>query len=240
MFKRGVPGPNSCKYLGPLQTSVLCLHSVLLAWHLSMSCLFLLCVWGACSSGFTKSVLPVEALFLNEALIMMWFSFTSLSLSSFLCFFYFCMCHAVRGKSLQLDCAMMSQIHKTLTSSFQLLFIIYHPYFIFLWEDLYGRVQAYMCCVLLVVCVDVVVLIHVSSVLLHGVVRFRYLETYEPLGWRLSSLRCESCTDIWLAIEVKVESNFAAPLKLLHSDSFHYLSSCWLWLLAFLFCGHHL
>lgn len=79
-------------------------------------------------------------------------SFTSLSLP-ILRFFSFCMCHAVRSKSLQPYCEMMFQIHKTLTISFQLLFIIYHSYFIFLWEDLYGCAQAHTCwCTLRCMC----------------------------------------------------------------------------------------
>ncbi len=177
-----------------------------------MSCLSLLCVrslflWFhkiclACGGSLPEWSSDYDLIF-----------FLHLSLSSFLCFFYFCMCHAVRGKSLQLDCEMMSQIHKTLTSSFQLLFIIYHPYFIFLWEDLYGCVQAYMCCVPFVVCVHVVVLTYVSSLPLHGVEWFVFLETCKPFGSGLSSLRCESFTHIWLGIEVKVAAKFCSAIK---------------------------
>lgn len=121
---------------------MLCLCCVFLAWHLSVSRL---------SVVYEEHVpLVTQNLSVCGGSLPEWSSdydviFFYISPSSFLCFFYFCMCHAVRGKSLQPDCEMMSQIHKTLTSSFQLLFIIYHPYFIFLWEDLYGCVQAYMC-----------------------------------------------------------------------------------------------
>lgn len=174
----------------------------------------LCCVWWACSSGFTKSALSVEPLLLNEVLIMLRFSFTSLSLSPFLCFFYFCMCHAARGKSLQPDCEMMSQIHKTLTGSFQILFIIYHPYFIFLWEDLYGCVQAYTCwCTLCCVCCCGCA--HICHSSLHGVVWFIYLETtnVQVHVCHLSRLFLTS----GLVLRLKRQSNFAAPLKLLHS-----------------------
>lgn len=160
--------------------------------------------------------------------------FFYISPSSFLCFFYFCMCHAVRGKSLQPDCEMMSQIHKTLTSSFQLLFIIYHPYFIFLWEDLYGCVQAYMCwrtlgCVCCCGCA------HVS-------VHWLCMELYNSYTQILTNLWVLVChlSDVnlfltsGLALRLKWQSNLAAPLKLSDSHSFHYSSSLWLWLLCFL------
>lgn len=169
----------------------------------------LCCVWWACSSGFTKSALSVEPLLLNEVLIMLRFSFTSLSLSPFLCFFYFCMCHAARGKSLQPDCEMMSQIHKTLTGSFQILFIIYHPYFIFLWEDLYGCVQAYTCwCTLCCVCCCGCA--HICqftawSCMIH------ILGDYKRSGSCLSSLT--SFPHIWPGTKVKEAEQFCSPIK---------------------------
>lgn len=70
-----------------------------------------------------------------------------------------------------------------------------------------------MCCVPFVVCVDVVVLTYVSSLPLHGVERFVFLETCKPFGSGLSSLRCESFTHIWLGIEVKVAAKFCSTIK---------------------------
>lgn len=98
----------------------------------SAKCVMFCCVWWACSSGLVCGGTLSE--WSSDYDVIFFFSFTSLSLP-FSVSFILCMCHAERGKSLQSDCE-MSQIHKTLTSSFQLLFIINRPYFIFLWEDL--------------------------------------------------------------------------------------------------------
>lgn len=214
---------------------MLCLCSVLLAWHLSVSRL---------SVVYEEHVpLVTQNLSVCGGSRPEWSSdydviFFYISPSSFLCFFYFCMCHAVRGKSLQPDCEMMSQIHKTLTSSFQLLFIIYHPYFIFLWEDLYGCVQAYMCWRTLgCVCVAVVVLTCVSSLALHGVVQFIHSDTYKPLSSRLSSLRCESLPHIWLGTEVKVAEQSCSTIKAFRLAFFPLLQLPLI--MASLFSGHH-
>lgn len=113
----------------------------------SLVSLCVCCLWSklwACSSGYTQPFLfyflACGNLFSSEVWMIMGYIF----LDFFLLFFYSCTCNAVRGKSLQPHSEMMSQIHKTLTSPFQLLFIIYHPYFIFLWEELYVCAWAYI------------------------------------------------------------------------------------------------
>lgn len=76
-----------------------------------------------------------------------------------------------------------------------------------------------------VVCVAVGVLTYVSSLPLHEVGRLIYLETTNVWvhGSQLSDVNLFLTSG--LALRLKWQSNLAAPLKLLDSDSFHYLSS---------------
>lgn len=91
---------------------------------LDLSCLFMSCPRHTCDSAaqFSSSsnILFLSEVFLTERSPNLGFDFPSRLA-------FLCTCHAVRGKSLQPNCEMMSQIHKTLTSSFQLylLFIIH-------------------------------------------------------------------------------------------------------------------
>lgn len=176
MFKQGVPRSNSCHYLIPLKDhSALLFCSILLTWCWGMS--YLWCALWACSSGLSKSLSPVETLILNESQSCDYYGggFPPL-LSSFpssVSIISACVMQE-RSKSLQPHCEMMSQIHKTLTSPFQLLFIIYHPYFIFLWEDLYVRV--------LCVHVSVFLSLYVSLWVCSSRCRVCTLEDNKPLG----------------------------------------------------------
>lgn len=132
-------------------------------------------------------------------------------LSVFLLFLH--VSYSKRQKPAACDCEMMSQIHKTLTSSFQLLFIIYHPYFIFLWEDLYGCVQAYTCwstlgCVCCCGCTHICQFTASAwSCTIH------MLREYKPSASCFSSLRCESFPHIWPGTEVKVAEQFCSTIK---------------------------
>lgn len=154
----------------------------------------------------------------------MWFSFTFLSLFLSV-FFCFCTCHAVRGKSLQPDCEMMSQIHKTLTSSFQLyLLFIIHISFSF------ERTCTCVCKptrvgVPFVVCVSVVV----------PAVHCLCMELYDSYTLRLTNLMVHVCKlwdgnlfpHIWLGTKVSVADHFCSTIWAFCTYSFHYFSTFW-------------
>lgn len=96
----------------------------LLAFPQSSAVFKQLCPLYTCDSAADFSS-PSNILFLSQVLLTE--PLPNLGFDFLFRLAFLCTWHAVRGKSLQPDCEMMSQIHKTLTSSFQLylLFIIH-------------------------------------------------------------------------------------------------------------------
>lgn len=182
MLKQGVPGSNNRHLIPPkYQSSPPLCSDMMPKYVLSVRCAVTLVLW------------PLSPWKLSSWMNL-WCCDDGVVFFPPCVAFIFCMCHAVGGESLQPHCEMMSQIHKTLTGPFQLLFIIYHPYFIFLWEDLcvcWCFLHPVCCCGFA----------HVTSLPLHEVVQFILMETtnlwvhVSDLSWE-SLLRIRPCAAV--------------------------------------------